>query len=135
LETIGNAPQKGVCTFRALNQVIWDLVFNISCSGGARTQNVAKNRAKHFSTVLRRNDKNSTPKSVGMFRVQNRVLRAQFSTLPAAVVPGLGKVVKIRLKQFSTVLTENDMNITTNYVGMFRVQTESSGTDFPLYLL
>jgi len=70
----------------------------------------------------------------GMFRVQNRVFRARFSTLPAAVVPGPGKVFHIRPKHFSTVLTENVVNITTNYVGMFRVQTESSGTGFQLYL-
>jgi len=40
-----------------------------------------------------RNDKNCTPKRVSMFRVQNRVFRARFLTLPAAVVPGPGKVV------------------------------------------
>jgi len=56
-----------------------------------------------------------------MFHVQNPVFRARFSTLPATVVPGHGKVVKIRPKHFSTVLIKNDMNCTTNYVGMFRV--------------
>jgi len=110
-------------------------VFNFSCSGGDRTGKVVKTWLKHFLIVLMRNDKNCTPKSVGMFPERNRVFWAQFSTLQAVVVPGPGKVVKTRLKQFSTVLTENDMNITTNYVGMFRVQTESYGTDFPLYLL
>ena len=97
-------------------------VFNFACSGGTRTRKVVKTRTKLFSTVLMRNDKNCTPKSVGMFRMQNRVFQAQFSTFPAAVVPGPGKLVKIQPKYFSTVLTENDMNCTTNYVGMFRVQ-------------
>jgi len=57
-----------------------------------------------------------------MFRVQNRVIRTRFSTLPAPVVPGPGKVVKIRPKHFSTILTENNKNCATNYVVMFRVQ-------------
>jgi len=96
-------------------------VFNFSCSGGAWTRKVVKTWPKHFSTLLTRNEKNCTPKSFGMIRVQNRVFRARFSTSPAAVVPAPRKVVKIWLKHFSTVLTENDMNITTNYVGMFLV--------------
>ena len=110
-------------------------VFNFSSSSSARTWKVVKTRPKHFSTVLTRNDKNCTSKSVSMFRVRNRVFRARFLTLPTVVVPGPEKGVKIRPKYFSPVLTKNDMNITTNYVGMFRVQTESSGPDFSLYLL
>jgi len=67
-----------------------------------------------------------------MFRVQNRVLLARFLTLPAAVVPRTGKVVKIRPKHLSIFLTGYNMNMTTKYVGMFRKQTESFETDFPL---
>jgi len=37
------------------------------------------------------------------FGCQNQVIRARFSTLPAAVVLALEKVVKIHLKHFSTV--------------------------------
>jgi len=114
-------PQKSVGMFRALNRVIWGLCFNFYCSSGPRTQKVVKTRPKHFSTVLTRNDKNCTPKSVGMFWVQNRVFRAQFSTFPATVVPGPAKVAKIRPKHFSTLLIENDIHYTTNYVGMFLV--------------
>jgi len=45
-------------------------------------------------------------KSVGMFRVQNRVIRTQFSTFPAPVVPRPGKiVVKTWPNYFSTLLT------------------------------
>ena len=61
-------------------------VFNFSCSSGARTRKVVKTRSKHFSTVLTRNDKNCTSKSVGMFRVQNWVFRTRFSTWPTTVV-------------------------------------------------
>jgi len=84
---------------------------------------------------MTRNNKDCTPKSVGMFRVRNRVFQTRFSALPAGVVPGLRKVVKIGPKHFSTGLTENDMNITTNYMSIFGVQTESSGPGFPVYLL
>ena len=118
---------------------------------------VVKIRSKHFSIVLTENDMNCTTNYVGMFRVQNWVIWArfstlaalvrlghknvvktrpkQFSTLPAAVKPRPRKVVKIRPKFFSTVLSKKHMNCTTNYVGMFRVQTESSRPGFPLYLL
>jgi len=37
------------------------------------------------------------------FGCQIRVIRAQFSSLPAAVVLGLEKAVKIRLKIFSAL--------------------------------
>ena len=78
-------------------------VFNFSCSDSIRTWKVVKTRPKHFSTVLTRNNKNCTRKIVSMFRVQNWVFWASFSTLPALVVPEPGKVVKIRPKQFSTI--------------------------------
>jgi len=66
------------------------------------------------------NDKNCTPNSVCMFRVQNHIIR--FSSFPALVLSGPGKVVKIRMKYFSIVLTGNDKNCTPNIVGMFRLQ-------------
>jgi len=37
---------------------------------------------KHFSAVLTGVDKNCTPNTVGMFQMQNGVIRARFSTLP-----------------------------------------------------
>jgi len=42
--------------------------------------------------------------------------------MPVPVVSGPGKVIKIRLKHFSAVLTGNNKNCTPNIVGMFRVQ-------------
>jgi len=65
-----------------------------------------------------------------MFRMQNRVSRARFSTFPTVVVPGPGKVVKIPSKHFSTVLSENDMNCTTNYWVCFGCKLSHPGPVF-----
>jgi len=46
---------------------------------------------------------------------------ASFLTCPALMVLGPEKNVKIRLNYFSTLLTGNDRDCTTNCVGMFRV--------------
>ena len=87
-----------------------------------RARKVVKIRLKHFSVVLMGNDRNCTLNRVCIFRVQNHVIQTQFSTLLALVVFGLGKVVKIRPKHFSVVLTRNGKNCTPNRVGTFRVQ-------------
>ena len=97
-------------------------VFNFKCSGGFGPGKVIKIQLKQFLAILTRNDKNCTLNRVGIFRVQNQVIRAQFSILPAMMVFRLGKVVKIRPKHFSFVLTGNDKNYTLNRVGMFRVR-------------
>jgi len=81
-------------------------------------EKVVKIWQKHFSAIVMGNDKNCVQKSVGMFQVQNRVIRARFSTLPASVVPGPQKLVKIWPKHFSIVLTGNDKNFPTNYEGI-----------------
>jgi len=65
----------------------------------------------------------NTNNSVGVFLVQNWVIRARFSTLLAIVVPAPEKVSKSQVKHFSTVLTRNDTSCDTNCVGIFRVQT------------
>jgi len=49
-------------------------------------EKVIKTRLKHFSVVLMENGKNCTLIIVGMFQVQNGVIRARFSTSPT---PGL----------------------------------------------
>jgi len=56
-------------------------------------------------------------KGVGMIQVQNQVIRARFSALPAPVVFGPEKVGKIRSKYFSAALTGNYKNCTPNSVG------------------
>ena len=86
-----------------------------------RPEKVVKIWWKHFSTVLARKDKNCTPKSVGMFQALNRVICSPFLTFPTSVVLRPEKVVKIRLKHFSTFLMGNYKNCTANCEGMFWV--------------
>jgi len=99
---------------------------NLACSGHALVVpvpgKVVKIRPKHFSTVLTGNDKNNTTNYVGMFRVQNRVIWARFSTLPTLVVLVPEKVIKIQPKLFLAIVATNDKNYTPNYVGMFLLQ-------------
>ena len=95
--------------------------FNFACPGGSRAWKSRQIRAKHFSVVLMGNDRNCVSNSVGKFWVQNQVKRVPFLTLPTPLVMRPEKVVKIQPKHFSTVLTGNDKNCTTNYVSMFRV--------------
>jgi len=82
-----------------------------------KPKKVVKIIPKHLSGVLTRN-------SAGLFRVQNRVIWAWFSTMAALVVLGPDKVVKNRSKHFSAILTTNDKNCTPNIVGMFKVQNQ-----------
>ena len=77
---------------------------------------------KHSSTVLTKKIRTASKPVWGMFRVQDRCNYAQLSTFPTLVFFMPGKVVKIRPKQFSNVLKENDKNSTPNIMGMFRVQ-------------
>ena len=60
---------------------------------------------------------------------QLSLLRARFGAAQTR------KVVKIRPKDFSTVLTKKDKNCTRKSVVMFRLQTDSSRPDFQLCLL
>jgi len=100
----------------------------------SRPGKVFKIQSKYFSTVLMIHDKNCIIKSVGMFRVQNRVIRAWFSTSPAPVVCGPEKVIKSRPKHFSSILTGNDKNCTPNSVTVFRVQNRVIRTKFSTLL-
>ena len=83
---------------------------------------------------MTRNDNNCTPNSLDMFRVQNRAIRTRFPTLPTPVVFEPEKVVKIWLKYFSVVLTENDNNCRPNNAHMFRVQNWAIGAWFSTLL-
>jgi len=51
------------------------------------------------------------------------------------VVFGPGKVIKIRIKHFSAVLTGNDKNYTPNSVSVFRVQNQVIVLGFKILLL
>jgi len=70
-----------------------------------------------------------------MFRALKRVVRARFSSLPAPVVPGLGKVVKILPKHFSTILPKTITIAPQTMWVCFRSKTKSPGPGFQLYLL
>jgi len=70
-----------------------------------------------------------------MFQVPNVVIKAQFSTLTALLVPWPRKVVKIRPKHFFVVLIENDKNCTPKSVGMFRALNRVIWPRFQLFLL
>jgi len=111
------------------------LVFNFTCSSGARARKNCQNLTKTVFSSTNENDKNYTPNSVGMFWVQNRVIRARFSTLRAPMVPGPGKDVKSRLKHFSTVVTENHKNCTQTVWVCFRCKNGSFGLGYQLSLL
>ena len=69
------------------NGVIQARFSNFACSRPVpvvtRPEKVIKIRPQHSSDVLTGNNKNCTPNIRGMFRVQNGVIRARFSTSPA----------------------------------------------------
>jgi len=69
-------------------------LFNFNYCGGVPPGKVVKIQLKRFSTVLTGNDKNCTLNRVGMFRVQNQLIRSRFFTLPALVVLGSEKSSK-----------------------------------------
>jgi len=117
-----NCTRKSVGMFRALNHFAPGPIFNFACSCVPGLGKVVKIRSKHFSTILTKNNNNCTTNYIGMFRVQNWVVRVWISTLPAPVGLVPEKVVKIRCKQFSATLTTNYKNCTPNSVGMLPVQ-------------
>jgi len=132
-----NNTTNSVSMFWVQNRVIWDrfstlpaLVVPGPASMVPGPGKVIKIWSKIFLAILTGNDTNCTPNSVDMFRLQNRVIHARFSTLPAPVKLGPGKVVKIRPKPFSLTLTENDKNWTTKCVGMFWMQNRVIGSGF-----
>jgi len=108
-------------------------IFNFICSGGAWAQKSCQNPTEQVLAVLMGNEKNCTPKSVGMFRALIRFIRARFSTLHAPVVPGLEKVVNIRPKHFSAVLIGNDKKCVPNNVGMFWLQNRVIRAGFSVF--
>ena len=96
-------------TITTASQTVWyvsgakpghpDPVINLACSGRVLMvpgpRKVVKIGPKHCLVVLMKNDKNCTPRSVGMFRALRRVIWALFSTFPAPVVPGPKKSSKL----------------------------------------
>jgi len=108
--------------FRVHNLVFWVRFSTLPGPVVPGHGKVVKIRLKHFSTILIENDMNCTTNYVSMFRVQNGIIRARLSTLPAPVGLGLEKFIKIGPQQFSATLMTNDKNWTPISVGMFRVQ-------------
>jgi len=77
----------------------------------------SKFNRKIFQSYWLQNDKNCVPDNVVTFRMQNRVIRARFSTFPAPVETWPRKFIKIRSNYLSTLLIENDRNCTINCMG------------------
>jgi len=125
--------QNSVGIFRVPKPSHPGSIFNFVYSNGGQARKRCQNSTETFLIVLTWNDKNCTPKSVGMFRVQNRVIWARFSTLPAPVVLELEKVVKIWPKHFSTVLIGTDTNCAPNNVGMFEMQNRVIRVQFSTF--
>jgi len=69
-----NCTSNSVGMFMVQNQVIgpsFQLCLLGACSGGVRARKICKNLTETFSAIAAGNDKNCTPNSVGMSRVQN----------------------------------------------------------------
>jgi len=96
------------------------LVSNFSRPSGTEARKVVKTRSNYFSTILTGNDRNCTTKCVIMFGVPNVVIWVRFQLWLCRLVPGPGKVVKIRPKHFFVVLMRNDKNCTPKSVSLFR---------------
>ena len=94
-----NCTTNYVGRFRVQNWVIWARFSTLLALVGLRPKNVVKSRPKQFSAILTTNDKNCTPNCLGMFFLQNRVIRARLSTLPSLGLlwwyPGLEKSSKL----------------------------------------
>jgi len=114
--------------FRALNRVIQNRFSTLPAPVLPGLGTIVKIRPKHFLAVLIGNDKNCILNNIDMFRVQNRVIEARFSTLPAPVIPEPQKGDKIRAQHFFDVIMENDKNCTTISIGMFRALNRSVST-------
>jgi len=84
--------------------------------GGSKNR---ENWTEYFSTVLTGNYRKCTTNCVGLFGLPNVVIRVQLSTLVAPVVPGPGKLVKIRPRHFFPLLIRNDKNCIPKSVGTF----------------
>jgi len=130
-----NCTANHVGIFQVPNQVIRAQFSNLFTTVMLRHEKVVKIWLKHFPAALIGNDKSCTPNNVCMFRVQNQVIRNRFSNLTAPVVLRPKKVVKIRLKHFSVVLTGNDKNYTQTVWICFGCKTEWSMLGFKLWLL
>jgi len=72
-------------------------------------------------------------KSVGIFRVENRVIQARFSTFPPSVVPRPEKVVKTWLNIFQSYGRETIETRPQTVWTCFGCETQSSGRDFQLW--
>ena len=108
-----------------------------ACFDSVQTQKSRQNSTISFSAVVTGNSKNCTINSVGMLRVQNRVIRAQFSNLPLSSLiqwcPDLKKSSIFNRNIFQpywrvTIRTAPQ----TGWV-CFRCKTESYGPDFQLH--
>jgi len=116
--------------------LIFQLCLLQAWTSGVRTHKSHQNSTKtFFSRTDERNDKNYILNTVGKFRVQNQVIFARFLAFPTLVLFGPEKVVKIRPKYFTVVLTGNDKNYTPNIVGMFWEQNGIIRIRFKLCLL
>jgi len=116
-----NWTPKSVGMFRAQNRVIYASFSTFPPSMVPGPEKVINIWSRHFLAIRIGNDKKCVPSNVGIFQVENRVIRARFSTFPALVVPRPVKVIKIWQKHFSK-MTRNNKNCTPNCAGMFRVQ-------------
>jgi len=106
--------------FGALNRVIWpcfQLFLLQWCLGPKKSWKFGRD---HFNTYRWEMTRNVSQIGWLCFGCQNRVIRTRFSSLPALVVLGHGKVVKIQPKQIVAVLMGNEKNCTTKSMGMFR---------------
>jgi len=114
-----NCSTNCVGMFGVPNLVIWVRFSTLAAPVVPGPEKVLKNRPKHLFSVLMRNDKNCVSNNVCMFRVQNCVTLAWFSTFSRPGGTEVRKVVKTRPNYFSTVLTGNYTICTTNCVGLF----------------
>ena len=115
-------------------------VFNFVCSKHVPVVSghgkVLKTWLKHFLAVMTGNDKNCTPNVVGMFRVQNEVFRARFSTLPAPglfmCVSDLEKSSKFDWNIFQLYWRETRRTTPQTLLVCFGCKKESVGAGFQL---
>jgi len=85
-------------------------ILNFGCIGGDRPSKVIKIQPKHFVALLMANDKNCTPKTVGMFRALNRVIWLPVSTFHAPAVLGPETIVEICPRLFLPVRIKTARN-------------------------
>jgi len=98
-----NCTLNNVSIFRVPNWVVRARLWTLAAPGllcWCSSPEMSSNSTNTFFSCTNRKQKNYTPKTVGMFWVQNQVIRVRFSTLPSPVVFGPEKVGKIWPKQF-----------------------------------